>query len=68
VLDQVCPDYVLLLLLYDDVIFFILMVQDQLGVVAAISQKIAGRGGNILNVDIHIDLDGGGSPIFYSRR
>ncbi|KAG6547838.1 hypothetical protein Mapa_010655 [Marchantia paleacea] len=39
---------------------------DQLGIVANISQNIARRGANILNVDIYIDFDNG-SPVFYSR-
>ncbi|CAM6095273.1 unnamed protein product [Calypogeia fissa] len=39
---------------------------DQLGIVATISEQIARRGANILNVDIYIDFDNG-SPVFYSR-
>ncbi|KAL3699095.1 hypothetical protein R1sor_017117 [Riccia sorocarpa] len=39
---------------------------DQLGIVATISQKLARRGGNILSVDIYVDVDSG-SPVFYSR-
>lgn len=42
-------------------------VQDQLGIVATISEKIARRGANIWNVDIHIDFDNG-VPVFYLRR
>lgn len=42
--------------------------RDQLGIIARISEVIATRGANILNVDLYIDFDGGKqSPVFYAR-